>query len=413
MAEGYSWNYARSTERNRLPGPEHLGWWAAAAMLLSLLLHVLVFLMLERLEFAWSVNQPGDLNTSAVNIKQVKITPMDDPVKSQPENLIDPPRDPAVLMDEIDLLAALPENPEVDINTKIDQASFALQMAQPKALGETAVARIDPAVGRNVTDVFPELGTAPANLPPAAVGQMVIDPGAKVVDDGFDSLNDELLKGYKEGVPGGVLDGLTSLDKLLVLPPNVLITKKTMLPSDLLFEFNSAELRESARLGLQKLAFLMDRNPELYCWIEGHTDLIGGDQYNLDLSLRRANAVKAYLVKIGMEPKQIITRGFGRQQPIVTKGDADAQAPNRRVEVRMRKTPPEDGAGLTVPLPPEAAPNPQPPAPPVEPEPPRAVLVRPGQAIPVEEPRTENAPVATPVIPEDVPRATPIDEREP
>ena len=65
-----------------------------------------------------------------------------------------------------------------------------------------------------------------------------------------------------------------------------------MLPSDLLFEFNSAELRESAKVGLMKLALLMDRNPNLYCWIEGHTDLVGGDDFNLDLSIRRAEAVQ-------------------------------------------------------------------------------------------------------------------------
>ena len=105
--------------------------------------------------------------------------------------------------------------------------------------------------------------------------------------------------------------------------------------SDLLFEFNSAELRESAKVGLMEIALLMDRNPELYCWIEGHTDLVGGDEFNLDLSIRRADAVKTYLIEsMRMDASKIITRGFGRYTPLVITGDADEQAANRRAAAR-------------------------------------------------------------------------------
>ena len=163
-----------------------------------------------------------------------------------------------------------------------------------------------------------------------------------------------------------------------------------------------------------KLALLIDKNPTLYCWIEGHTDLIGSDESNFKLSERRAEAVKTYLVKsMRMDPERIFTRGFGKTQPLVTEGNVDEQAPNRRVEIRMRKTPPPKGEIK----PPKVKPVDVEP----EPEPPKAVLVKPNlDAIPVEEPEPPRAepvpPRAEPVPPraEPVPpRAEPIEEEAP
>ena len=159
------------------------------------------------------------------------------------------------------------------------------------------------------------------SLQPAAIGQVTVDPGAVQMDDSeLGTFTDDLIKrGAGGNVEHGALDGIASLDDLLDLPPNILLASKTMLPSDLLFEFNSTELRESAKVGLMKLALLMDRNPNLFCWIEGHTDLVGGDEFNLNLSILRAEAVKNYLVEsMRMDASKIITRGFGRYQPLVT-----------------------------------------------------------------------------------------------
>jgi outer membrane protein OmpA-like peptidoglycan-associated protein len=257
---------------------------------------------------------------------------------------------------------------------------------------------------------LPEFGRMPTDLPPAAVGQIIVDPGAVQVDDGnMSHFTDDLIKKGNEGlVDQGKLDGIESLDQMLDLPANLLLSKKTLLPSDLLFEFNRAELRESAKVGLMKLALLIDKNPSLYCWIEGHTDLIGSDEVNFTLSERRAEAVKEYLVKsLRLETEKIFARGFGKTQPLVTAGDAEAQAPNRRVEIRMRNTPPPKGAIRRAPVPePEKA---QPVE--VPPQPPKAVLVKPNlKAIPVEEPEPPKAEIVPPraqIVP---PRATPVEE---
>lgn len=187
----------------------------------------------------------------------------------------------------------------------------------------------------------------------------------------------------------GKLDGTSSLDEIAGLPENVLVTKTTMLPGDLLFEYNSADLRSSSKVGMQKIAMVMDLNPQLYCWIEGHTDLYGGDDFNYDLSLRRAESVKTFLVAMGMDPLKIRTKGLGKNHPIVALGTQEEQSINRRVEIKLRKTPPPvDGIvppSVPVIVPPRAqpvAPTPEP-----EPAPPKAVPIRvkPMRALPVEE----------------------------
>lgn len=429
MAEGYSWNYARGRDRNKLPGPEHLGWWAGLALILSICLHIAIYFLLERMEIAWSFQQARDLSTASVDFRQVEIRSMPETETLEPEDHLAPvPDNSASLLEEIDLLAALPKDEEIDVSTEIDEASFALQMNQPDVGGQAPVARMDPAAGIDIHAMLPEMGSEPALLPPAEVGQVVIDSGATPgVEDG-EGLAQQILKA---GEGEGRHEGIASLENLLDLPPNLLLSSKTRLPSDLLFEFNSAELRESARLGLMKLALLLDRNPGLYCWIEGHTDLIGGDAFNLKLSRDRADAVKSFLVdSMRMDPERIIARGFGRSQPIVRDGDAAAQAPNRRVEIRMRKTPPSaasQGAAApegTVASPPRAEPAP----------PPRAVLIKPRRALPVDEPEAAPAghdlevpvarpvtepqappepPRARPVIPESPPRAAPVSPERP
>lgn len=413
MADGYSWNYARGRDRNKLPGPEHLGWWAALALLLSIALHGLIFLMLERMEIIWSFKQAEEIRTDTVDFRQVEIRSMPEDMTLPPEDVAPVPQDSATLMEEIDFLDSLPENLDIDISTEVDQASYALKMSQPDVGGQAPVEKMDPAAGVDIDVSMPEVGSETRILPPAEIGQVIIDSGATPgVKDG-EGLAQEILKA---GQGDGDQEGIASLEDLLKLPPNLLISKKTRLPSDLLFEFNSAELRESARLGLMKLALLMDRNPKLYCWIEGHTDLIGGDAYNLKLSKQRAEAVKAYLVEsMRMDPERIIARGFGRQHPIVMSGEADAQAPNRRVEIKMRKTPPTEQAvaqpeieALSKPSPPRAQPA----------TPPQPVLVKPRRAKPVipdNSPKAkvvtpENAPRARPVLPESAPRAGMIEE---
>lgn len=423
MADGYSWSEMRGGRSYRLPGPEHLGWWAAVAMLLSILLHVAVFLLLDRLKIAVRFEEAQELSTRAIDVSRMEVRPMDLQESPPPEEVVQPPKDSASLLEEVDLLNALPKNAEIDIKPEIKEAEYELQLKNPAMAGDPAAVAMEVASGFEVEADLPEMGRQPEQLRPAEVGQVTVDPGAVQVDDDVLSKfgEDLVKKGANGKAENGALDGIASLDDLLGLPPNVLLSKKTMLPSDLLFEFNKSELRESAKVGLMKIALLMDRNPDLYCWIEGHTDLVGGDEFNLELSIRRAEAVKSYLVEsMRMDASRIITRGFGRYSPLVIDGDASAQAVNRRVEIRMRKSPPTKEQMKIAPKKaavvqeaPPATPEPVAPAPaPMPPEAPKAVLVKPQRALPVEEtpaapPRAEPVGGFTP-LPEP-PKASPVE----
>ena len=110
------------------------------------------------------------------------------------------------------------------------------------------------------------------------------------------------------------------------------------MPTDLLFDYDSASLRPGATASLQKLGRLIQRNPQAIFKVEGHTDSFGGDEYNLDLSQRRAETVKAWLVEnMTIEPDRIQTQGYGKTRLIVP-GDrsVEEQQLNRRVEIVIR-----------------------------------------------------------------------------
>ncbi len=401
----------RGERAYRLPGPDHLGWWAAAAMLVSILLHVIVFFTLDHLKIALGFERARDISTGPVNVRQVEIPPMDYAEELPPDEITVETNDLAPLLEEIDILEMLPQDQEIDIRPEALEATYALQLANPVMEGDPAAAALEMTTGIEVEADLPDLGRMEEDFPPAAIGQVTVDPGAVQANDlDLEQFTEELLKKGAGGeMEAGALDGLTSLDDMLGLPANVLVDKKTLLPSDLLFEFNSAELRESAKVGLMKLGLLIDLNPGLHAWIEGHTDRIGGDDFNLQLSRRRAEAVKDYLVdSMRMDPSRIHARGYGRSQPIVAEGDREAQAPNRRVEIRMRKTPPADD-----PVPVRVTPQTTSPPPDAtaeeEPAPPRAVLVRPQRTM---EEAEEIAPRAVPVE-EEIPRALPVEEDPP
>lgn len=411
MEQEFRWSSARDADGYRLPGPDHLGRWAAVAMVVSVLLHVVLFFSLDRVKIAFGIMKTDDLVTEPIDIRRVEVKPYVEESQPPVENVITPPNDSAALLDEIDLLEILPKDVDIDIAPSVVDPEYALKMTNPLASG---------AIDETVNEIsskfdleanLPDFGRMTTELQPAAVGQIIVDPGAVKVDDGeMANFTDELIKKGSQGlVDQGKLDGVESLDELLDLPSNLLLSKKTLLPSDLLFEFNKAELRESAKVGLMKLALLIDKNPTLYCWIEGHTDLIGSDEPNIKLSERRAEAVKTYLVKsMRMNPERIFTRGFGETQPLVLEGDANAQAPNRRVEIRMRKTPPPKGTIQT----PKAQPVVVEPTP--QPEPPKAVLVKPNlDAIPVDEPEPPRAEPVPPIVEPVPPRAEPIEENAP
>jgi outer membrane protein OmpA-like peptidoglycan-associated protein len=137
--------------------------------------------------------------------------------------------------------------------------------------------------------------------------------------------------------------GFSSLDDLLAGGGNVTgSTAPILMPTDLLFEYDSDSLKPEAAQTLEKLAELIRKNSQASFRIEGHTDSFGSDEYNIGLSLRRATAVKTWLEKsFGMDGTKIKTTGFGKSHPLVSPtGSVDDQQLNRRVEIVINATQP-------------------------------------------------------------------------
>ncbi len=100
-----------------------------------------------------------------------------------------------------------------------------------------------------------------------------------------------------------------------------------------LFQTASAVIEPNVFSVLDVVAEIMKKHPGLRWSIEGHTDDVGNDAYNLDLSNRRAASVKDYLMRKGVDPNQLTTIGYGESRPRVPNTSAANRAKNRRVEI--------------------------------------------------------------------------------
>jgi len=105
------------------------------------------------------------------------------------------------------------------------------------------------------------------------------------------------------------------------------------------FDFDKADIRSDAAVILDEAASLLSDAlaacPNRSVSVEGHTDAVGTDTYNQDLSERRANSVMDYLAGKGVSPSRLSSKGFGESNPIATNETREGRALNRRVELRL------------------------------------------------------------------------------
>ncbi len=102
---------------------------------------------------------------------------------------------------------------------------------------------------------------------------------------------------------------------------------------DVLFDTGRAELKPGAARTLDQLVQFLTQHPERRVEIDGYTDSIGSDSFNLDLSQRRADAVKAVLIENGIESTRIVSRGYGKEFNVASNSDTGGRQLNRRVEI--------------------------------------------------------------------------------
>jgi outer membrane protein OmpA-like peptidoglycan-associated protein len=110
---------------------------------------------------------------------------------------------------------------------------------------------------------------------------------------------------------------------------------KVTFDNAILFDFDSANLRPTARTNLDELATSMDDFEGSELLIVGHTDSKGSEDYNMRLSERRAGAAAEYLIEEGIRPSRITTVGRGESEPVASNETAEGRQQNRRVEVAI------------------------------------------------------------------------------
>lgn len=362
MASSYDWHPSTKGQSVFKVETRNLGWWVLLAILISVIVHVILYMVLggihrssagiARNEVVWqNTREQLKIDQEELNrLLEEPFIPEDKPL--EPEklsdlDLVDNSLDEFDLMEQMkdEIIRMSPiETPQVFSGEEPKMRGEALNIA---AVGlDISVAEI---LSKDFDDMRNKLIDSSANVSAAqpTLELTAADNLGETVD------TDQFFKEAASKALGNKVDefmeGYANLDDLVGrtggLPPG---EEKIALPTDILFEFNESQLKEQARLSMMKLAFIVQTNPKATFVIEGHTDGIGNDEYNKNLSLLRANAVKDWLVeRLRIDVTNIKVVGMGKSRPIVPlDGTQEEQAINRRVEIVVKQP---EGAGDPVP----------------------------------------------------------------
>ena len=124
---------------------------------------------------------------------------------------------------------------------------------------------------------------------------------------------------------------------VLTMEKQLLQERRFTFSAGVLFDFDKADLRPAAGVELDSLVIFLKKYPKTELGIAGHTDNVGSDEYNLDLSERRAKAVFDYLISKGIPANRLGSKGFGESRPVADNTTEEGRQKNRRVECVLLK----------------------------------------------------------------------------
>ncbi len=344
------WTTPQSSFRSR--DDWSLKWWVMFALILSVVFHMMLvvgfdFLGVSGLQPVQPRQVPERIRISEQLLKDQQAI-QQIPETIAPGNVPDMKAFEPKL-DDFDKLQELPANQEIDLTPNVKEITNFIRAndpgdgapGSPKA---TDMAKLLAPQAMAAPDIAAEMASVRREVlsKPVSEKQMLLDAGA--LDPGLGGKMDSgLLDAVKSQgtatAAGARVKGFSNLDDLLGGGGKMGgSTAPILMPTDLLFEYGSDQLAEAARLSLMKLGFLIQKNPDSLFIIEGHTDSFGGEDFNLELSIRRANAVVSWLREsLGLGSDRIQAMGMGKSKPIVSvAGTVEQQGLNRRVEIKVR-----------------------------------------------------------------------------
>ncbi len=330
-----------------------IGWWVLLAVLLSVLVHIFLVILfgliqIERLIPGFAPkDQLLAFKTSRVAISKSsldEILPQPpsaervEPVETESTSLIDKS------LSEYELQELLADK-EVRLTPQVTEATRILASEKPTVRqGEVSpvTGEIPSSSAETIRTDLAAMKSQLLEATRASESQPLLELNTEPenrskAEDYLDTGSKSLTQGSRDTA---VTQGFSNLDNLLSqrgpLPDN---TKPILMPTDLLFDYDKAALREEAKLSLMRLGILIQRNPDSEFVIEGHTDTLGSPEYNQLLSKRRANAVRVWLLdSLRIVADNVRAIGFGETRPIVNpSGSIEEQALNRRVEIVINK----------------------------------------------------------------------------
>ena len=107
--------------------------------------------------------------------------------------------------------------------------------------------------------------------------------------------------------------------------------------NNVFFDFDKWDLRPESFIELDRVVKLLKENPAIEIEMSAHTDSYGSDEYNFKLSDNRARSVMEYILSKGIEPKRIISQGYGEAKPVAENDTPENRQLNRRVEFTILK----------------------------------------------------------------------------
>jgi outer membrane protein OmpA-like peptidoglycan-associated protein len=183
--------------------------------------------------------------------------------------------------------------------------------------------------------------SAPPMQPAETTAAAGAQPNVPLANEGATTAQGSALTGTVSGLGGDVsqLQGLVDALGGEIREREIYVA----LPADTLFEFDKADIRPAAEVELRTLAELIGKTQGTV-ELRGYTDAKGGDAYNLALSGRRADTVKAWLAANGIAAARLQAKGFGEADPVAPNENPDGtdapegRAKNRRVEAIIPRT---------------------------------------------------------------------------
>lgn len=121
------------------------------------------------------------------------------------------------------------------------------------------------------------------------------------------------------------------------VPLNPILAGEKIILKNIFFETSKYNLKKESKVELDKLVAFLTKNENLIIEIGGHTDNVGNAKLNLTLSTNRANSVREYLTKNGIDTGRLQTKGYGANEPIADNSTAEGKAKNRRTEFKIVK----------------------------------------------------------------------------